>query len=680
MQRQAYKRPLLAAGLAAVAVTAVALEWAWWLALLCVLLLLGWFCYRRALLCIGVAVLFFVTAMGYRHWYVLPTLPLEGETDTLCAVVTAESTYGTMYTVRVTTSSRLRSGTPVMLQCSGDEKPRLGGTVTARVRLYAVEENQQYYAAQGAFVCAFPEGDPDTAVIVTETGLSPSSDRRMAVLRALTAASRRYLSEEESSVLVAMCFGQRNFLSDETMAAFRGSGLSHLLVVSGLHLSMVAVAVRGFFRRLGMRWGCVVTLVVVWLFAWLTGFSPSIVRAAVMCTVWLTGCLFFCRSDGLNSLGLAALIVLVGNPYTLWNVGFQLSFAATLGVLLLAPRLASRYERQEGFWPSVRHKILNGASVCVSALLFTLPIAAYHYGGFPLISVISNVLAIPVAGAILLLGWLSALCNLVPLLGWLSLFLLWLTRWLIRYLSWVAQICSPAWAWITVSQQWEWLLLLGVCALIAVGIGFRLPLRRYLAAVTALTVLAVGVGYPLATSPVSLTLVPSDNACGVILQQGSHCALLVTDVGELEEVTYVTPAFTLDVVVAGACSATDEGQLRHFPSAQVVRTASLPTDTVVELWSDCRLTVCEGGWRLEAGDTPLWITADLTAVPPDPALTCVYVGGTPTHPPTTAYMVVCSRAWLRRHRPDLTGRETFILEEPITWIPREGEWRVSLWL
>lgn len=687
-----YKRPLLAAGLTAVAVTAVALQWVWWLSLSCVLLLIGWFVFRRAPLCVAVAVLFFVTAMGYRHGYVLPTARLDGQTDTLSAVVVEHPAYGQMYTVRVTHSTVLSRGTRVMLWCNGEDVPRVGGTVSASVRLYAVTENQRYYASQGAFVCAFAEGDADTAVTVTSEGVSPSADGRLRVVRALMAAPRRYLGEAESAILSAMCFGERSFLSDETAAAFRSSGSSHLLVVSGLHLSMVALAVRRFFRRLGMRWACVLTILAVWLFAWLVDFSPSIVRAAVMCTVWLMGCLLFCRSDGLNSLGLAALLVLAGNPCTLWNVGFQLSFAATLGVLWLAPRLTERGKTaEESLWHRLRRRVSDGAAVCVSALLFTLPIAAYHYGGFPLTSIIANILAVPAAGAVLLLGWLGSLCGAVPFLGWLSLCILRIADGPVRYLAWVAEVCSPDWAWLTVSQQWEWLLLLGICAAIVFGIGCGVPSRRVAAAVTALVVLAAGVGYPLTVSPVSLIVVPSDNECGVILRQGTRCALLLTHAGECQEITYAVPPFTPDVIVVGEGEVADFDELRQFPGAQVLSTVSVPdrhltaalcpVGTEVELWRDCRLIIhpC-GWWRLQMGAEVLWIATDPTADAPNPDEACMYVGGTPTRPPRTAYTVVCSGAWLSRHRPDLTGRETFVIETPITWIPHKGEWRMSLWL
>lgn len=687
LRQNAVRRPLFAVGLTATAVTAMALGWAWWLSLIGVSALCFCFCRRRMVLCAAVAVLFFLSAMGYRHWYVAPTAALDGEEDTLTAVVEAQPTYGQMYMVRVTDSAVLRRGTRVMLLCNGEDTPSLGGTVTVAVELFAVEENQLYYASQGAFVCAFAQGGADTAFTVTDRGLSPSADGRRQLVHALTAACRRFLDEEQSSIVSAVCFGERSFLSDTTVAAFRGSGLGHLLVVSGLHLSMVVLAVRRMMRRIGQRFSCWATMAAMWLFAWLVGFSSSVVRAAVMGTVWMGGMLLFRRSDGLNSMGFAAAILLAVNPYTLWNAGFQLSFAATAGVLLVAPRLRVQEDEDRddpqwyAVWRRTRRGVLNGGGVCVSALLFTLPIAAYHYGGFPWTSVVANLLAMPVAGAILLLGWVGSLCGLIPLLGWLSKCILLLTAVLVRYMEWVARVCSPAWAWLTVSWRWQWLLLLGLCALLACGIYFAVSSRRVAAGITALAVLTMAVGIPLTVTPVSLTVVPSENEGGFILRQGAHCALLATHTCELLEVTYEVPPFTPDVVVAGESTVADASETNRFPAAQAVFTATMPAGTVVELWKDCRLTIlADGWWRLQVDGTEIWIATDASAPAPDGVGRCIYVGGTPAHPPASEYTVVCSRGWLKRHQPTLTGRETFVIKNPITLIPRRGEWRMSLWL
>ena len=102
---------------------------------------------------------------------------------------------------------------------------------------------------------------------------------------------------------------------------------------------MVAVTMRRLLRRLGYRLSAVLTIPFILAFMLLVGFTPSVCRAGVMCLVWLGGYLVSRRQDGLNSLGLAAMLLLAENPYTLQNAGFQLSFMATAGILLIAPRL-----------------------------------------------------------------------------------------------------------------------------------------------------------------------------------------------------------------------------------------------------------------------------------------------------------------------------------------------------
>ena len=220
-----------------------------------------------------------------------------------------------------------------------------------------------------------------------------------------------------------------------------------------------------------------------------------------------------------------------------------------------------------------------------------------------------------------------------------------------------------------------------MCALVAYAIYRRVPLRRAAAVVAALLLLVVGVAYPVVVSPVSLTVVPSDNEGGLILQQGGHCALLITHGEELREITYETAPFIPDVIVVAGMTAACETQLGQFPAAQVLCVDEMPAGTKVTLWRGCDLTVGETGWwRLRMQTESLWIATDPTAAAPADAGQCLYVGGTPTHPPDTAYTVVCSEGWLRRHRPVLTGRETFVIENPITLIPHKGEWRMSLWL
>ena len=693
------KRPLLACGLIAVAVTAVALKATPAVTLACVVplsILLFW---KRLRLCAVIALCFLVVAVGYRHRYVLPAAAADGQTDTLHGQVVGISSYGRMFTVRITESAHLPQGSRVMLLCPDEESLCVGDTFTAQVDLQAVADNQQYYMAHGAFVCAFPDDEEGSLQVETHAVQSVGPLQRLRTT--LVGVARTTLPTRESGVLAALCFGEAGYIHQNDHAAYRSSGLSHLLVVSGLHLSMVALALRRLFRRFGMFPCSVLTLCATWLFALFVGATPSVLRAAMMLSLWLVGQMLFCRSDGLNALGLAAVILLAVSPCTVWDVGFQLSFAATLGVLLLAPRLTLPPTEPNAdlpwfkrLWQTTYRAAVAVVAVSCAALLFTLPIACYHYGGFPLLSLAANLLASPVAGAAMLSGWLGAVFGLVPFLGWLSNGLLLTAGLLVRYMTAVAHRLSPVWAWVTVSRLWQWLLLTAVCALIVGGILFRRCWRRVGVVVLTLAVLTAGVGLPFVDAPIRLTIVPSDNEAGFILQQGGHCALVVTSAWEIDEVTYDAPNFTPDVLLVLEGDTAAITQVTRWPRATVL--VATPTDwtdgtdltftpyrvgDVVTLWQDCRITRLSDGWiRLQVGGRSVCIGTDLSQPCPDPNEWPIYVGGVPTTPPDTSYTVVCNRTWLRHHHPTLTGWETILYDEVVTFTPLRGEWRRSLWL
>lgn len=688
------KRPLFVGGLTAVAVTAMALKAPLAAVLACVVPLVLLLCWKRVWLCAVVAVCCLLVTVGYRHVYIRPAMALDGEIDTLTGRVVAYPTTGEMHTLQVISSDCLPSGSRVMMLLPDEPSVALYDVVTVRTELVAIKDNQNYYAAHGAFVCGFAV-DESAEVTRGNVPTGVMERCRNAVARVVYAA----LPARESGILAALCFGQRDGVFPEVAAAFRGSGLSHLLVVSGLHLSMVALAVRRLFRRFGMVGCCLLTLCAVWLFALFVGLTPSVLRAAVMVSVWMVGCLLFCRSDGLNSLGLAAILLLVCRPYTLLDVGFQLSFAATMGVLVLAHRL-SPYESSsedtpwwQRVWNTCRITLKNAVVVCVSALLFSLPIACYHYGGMPLLSLLSNPLAAPAAGTAMLFGWLGAVIGLVPFLGWLSQGCLLLAGLLARYMAWLARLCSPSWGWLSITRPWQWLLLCVGCAVAVCGIFCRATLRRVLTALLALVVLAAAVGVTCVDAPLQMIVVPVDNEGGFLLRQGSHCALIVTDLREINEVVYDTYAFTPEVLYVMNGDVSAVSQATRWSDAAVVAAAPaewaggsrIPLSLcevgeTVALWSGCSLTRLSDGWTL------LMLGEEAVCIGTDPDLPCpypdgwqIYVGCAPTSP-TDAYTVVCNASWLRRHRSALAGQATVLYDDIVTFTPLRGEWRALPWL
>ena len=691
------KRPLFVSGLIAVAVTSVALKATLAVTLSCVVPLMILFLWKRLRLCAAIALCFLLLAVGYRHTYALPAQQLSGQRDTIQGQVLEMPTYGRMYLVKITRSTYLPKGSRVMLRCPDEQSPYVGDTIVAQVEWLSLKENQISYASNLAFACAFPE-DGEDSLRVTD-----SAEQQVGVLKrartALVSVVRTALPTRESGVLSALCFGETQYVSATDVETFRGSGISHLLVVSGLHLSIMALTIRRLLRRLGKYPCLILTLCSIWLFALFVGAGPSVLRAAAMLSLWLVGCLLFRQGDGLNALGLAAILLLAFNPYTLWEVGFQLSFAATLGVLVLARRLMPQRKATDDLpwyrrlWRWVRDTLTATTVACVSAILFSLPIACYRFGGFPLTSLPANLLAGPIAAATMLLGWLGAIVGVIPYMGWLSNGLLAVAGELAKYMANIARLFSTDQGWVTISQQWLWLLLLGVCALIVGGILCKIPRKRAVCIMLTLALLTTAVGIPFASAPVRLTIVPEDNQGGFILQQGDRCALIVTAACEIDEIVYDTPTFEPDVLIVLGGDASATSQLNRWSQATVIVATptdwtggatrpltALPVGGRVELWEDCRLIRLTDGWTLlQIGEDAVCIGTDPTEPCPYPEAWQIYVGCAPAKP-DGAYTVVCNTTWLSRNCDALRGDCTLLYDQPITFTPLRGEWRTTLWL
>lgn len=212
------------------------------------------------------------------------------------------------------------------------------------------------------------------------------------------------MSPESESLLSALTVGEKRDLSKGVRNLYAAVGASHVLALSGLHLGILYMIIT-FLLPVGsnrlpkvLREG--VLLLLLWGFAAVAGFTPSVVRAALLFTLMsLARCL---HRDGssLNSLAFAALVMLLVNPRWLMDIGFQLSFLAVFSILLLVPmldKLFGTYER------GVLYRYLAGVvSVSVAAQIGTLPFVWYYFGTFPLYFLLTNFVVVPSAFVIML--------------------------------------------------------------------------------------------------------------------------------------------------------------------------------------------------------------------------------------------------------------------------------------
>ncbi|MEM8585135.1 MAG: ComEC/Rec2 family competence protein, partial [Bacteroidota bacterium] len=235
---------------------------------------------------------------------------------------------------------------------------------------------------------------------------------------------RPHLAPDELAVAAALVLGKRDLISEDLRSAYADTGAVHVLAVSGLHVGIVAAILLWFFRQLlpgqkgWLRWFRLAACVMgIWGFALITGFSPSVQRAALMFSVLLFGLERQRRSPLFNSLALAAIAILMYDPRQLFAVGFQLSFAAVAGIGIFQKTISQ-------WWiPSapILRPVWSVMSVSLAAQIGTLPLVMYYFQQFPLYFLLSGSLVILTAYGGLIAGLLHGLLSwLLPVASGLS--------------------------------------------------------------------------------------------------------------------------------------------------------------------------------------------------------------------------------------------------------------------
>jgi len=225
-------------------------------------------------------------------------------------------------------------------------------------------------------------------------------------------AIKRTLPQLESSVLAGVMMGERASLPKEVHKIFDDAGVLHTLSVSGLHVGLVLFIFYGLFRAIGIpkKTTYFLTIFLVIIYSQVVGGCPPAVRAAIMATCGLLAFILGREGHLYNSLALAALIILLFNPFTLFDIGFQLSFMATLGILYLTPHFHAYF--RFGKPNKYTNYISTSLAISAGALVGVYPITAFYFNKISLVAIISNILVVPLVGLIIALGFASSILNL----------------------------------------------------------------------------------------------------------------------------------------------------------------------------------------------------------------------------------------------------------------------------
>lgn len=200
----------------------------------------------------------------------------------------------------------------------------------------------------------------------------------------------KWVGEKNAPLIKAILLGDKSDLDTETKRIFTNTGAMHMLAVSGMHIGLIVVLLAGIFKILFFHRGRIIALwlmiILLWFYAFLTGFSASVTRAVVMFSVLVFAQMMKRGYQPINSLAIAAFCILLWNPMAVFDIGFQLSFLAMVGIFTVYPMLENAL--------TFKYKLLNttwqGTAIGLASQVSTIPISVFYFNQFPNYFILTN--------------------------------------------------------------------------------------------------------------------------------------------------------------------------------------------------------------------------------------------------------------------------------------------------
>ena len=368
----------------------------------------------------------------YVHTFVLSS---ESKSTAKCERFEAETYGGRIYLYVRRDSSRTM--------------PHNGDTIIAQTRIKRIEpfggfDYRRYLLRQGIIGSAY----------VGSYTVRPCSTYHVPLQKQLyERLAAGGLEGDELATVGALTLGYKEDLDPALKRRFQASGAAHVLAVSGLHtgiiyaLLMTLLTLGGrikplYENRLGR---CAVSMAIIagmWVYAWLTGMTPSVVRAVVMVSIVEVGRMLYRESVTLNSIAAAAVFILLVRPLDLWSVGFQLSFAATFAIVLMAKSCERLIHRVlwKGWTGRVMAWIAGTVIVSIAAQLGTLALTMYYFGYASTYFLLTNMLVLPIAFFLVPCGLVSIVLGGTVCGVWFSK-ATWVLAWLMNHsVGWIESL------------------------------------------------------------------------------------------------------------------------------------------------------------------------------------------------------------------------------------------------
>lgn len=228
-----------------------------------------------------------------------------------------------------------------------------------------------------------------------------------------------YIDNDKTLALCeALLIGYRNHMDEETTQSFANAGIVHIIAISGMHIMMIYYSLLYLFSLIPFfkkrkRLQYVVVLAIIWMFTCITGLPASITRAACMVTCITLGTLMNKRMSSFNNIAVSAFILLCIKPMWLFDIGFQLSYAAVLGIMICYKPLANFFYMKN----YLANKVSQLCALNIAAQVFTLPLCLFYFHQFPVLFLLTNLIAIPLSTLLLYLTILLLLLSPISFLS-----------------------------------------------------------------------------------------------------------------------------------------------------------------------------------------------------------------------------------------------------------------------
>lgn len=248
--------------------------------------------------------------------------------------------------------------------------------------------------------------------------------------------AKKILPQETEGLLIGILIGERGYIPENITENFSKSSLSHILAISGSHISYIIIGITYILTKskTSKKGMYIITIFSLIFFIFITNFSPSVIRACIMGIILLFAKIVYRKPDILTSISVSLLIILIDNPFAIKDIGLQLSYLGTLGIVYLNKPISNFLEKY------MNKKVSEILAITISAQIMVLPVTIINFNNISTVFIISNIIATPLTGGIILLGYANILIGAISLE--IAKVIAIVTHSLVQLLIWTAEITA----------------------------------------------------------------------------------------------------------------------------------------------------------------------------------------------------------------------------------------------